>query len=58
MKSAFKSAGFLIKSRDKYLLGHSTVKFGAKVPQFDGNWTIFKGMVDEGEDCWNGTLGG
>lgn len=49
------SSGFLIRSGEKYLLGHSCLKKDDKnIRQFDGNWTIFKGEQDPGEDSLTG----
>jgi hypothetical protein len=55
MSENMRSAGFLLKSRNKYFLGHTTQRKDDKqIRQFDGNWTIIKGMVDNDEDFWAG----
>lgn len=52
-----RSAGFILKSLDKYLVGHSTLQKDAKnIKQFDNNWTIFKGNIDENEDALSGII--
>ena len=43
------SAGFLIRSKDKFLLCHATKKKDDNPKQFDKSWTISKGLVEEGE---------
>eukprot|EP01117_Protostelium_nocturnum_P008873 TRINITY_DN3182_c0_g1_i2.p1 TRINITY_DN3182_c0_g1~~TRINITY_DN3182_c0_g1_i2.p1 ORF type:complete len:194 (-),score=38.11 TRINITY_DN3182_c0_g1_i2:38-619(-) len=43
------SAGFVIRSRQKFLVCHATQSKTKPLRQFDGNWSISKGMVDSGE---------
>mmetsp|Transcript_29802 Transcript_29802/g.41922 ORF Transcript_29802/g.41922 Transcript_29802/m.41922 type:complete len:228 (+) Transcript_29802:78-761(+) len=44
------SAGFLIRSsKSKFLLCHATKSPNGKWTKYDGNWTVPKGIVEEGE---------
>jgi predicted NUDIX family NTP pyrophosphohydrolase len=46
-----KSCGILLKRGDLYLIGHTTQPIpGREIGMMDGNWTIFKGLQNEGED--------
>jgi len=48
-KVVLRSAGFLIRSKERFLLGHSTRKPNDIPRQFDGNWTISKGLIEFNE---------
>jgi len=44
-----KSAGILIESKGKFLLGHATNLETGGIGFFDQRWTIPKGIIDDGE---------
>lgn len=50
------SAGFLIESNGLYLLGHATQSDKYVFNPEDRNWTIPKGVVDEGESLFQGAV--
>jgi 8-oxo-dGTP pyrophosphatase MutT (NUDIX family) len=55
-KQKIDSAGFLIESNGLYLLGHATQSDNYIFNPEDRNWTIPKGVVDDGESLLDGAI--